>query len=98
MISNLLGFQKLFSRLAQEALYTEQIIGKQGEAEVGWALGRQNIRIANNCFDPTLITKLKNFHIQTISVILPAQAIIADPGKISANSRLQKSFHTNFLS
>jgi hypothetical protein len=43
-----------------------------------------SFRITNTCYDPTLITKPKTFHIKTISAIFHAPSISFTLGKLVA--------------
>jgi hypothetical protein len=42
----------------------------------------KEFQVADNCYDPKLITGPKTSHIQIISIIFPTQAITIDPGKL----------------
>jgi hypothetical protein len=55
---------------------------RQNDAKDANVVSGGNPDIRSICYDPTLIAKSKTFHIQIISAILEAQAIIADFGKI----------------
>jgi hypothetical protein len=56
------------------------VIVSKGKAKTPYT----HITIEDHCYDPTLITKPKTFHIHFISGTFHAPPISADPGKISS--------------